>query len=217
MKSSLRIFLVFVVMLATTGCASISLHNSWKDPGAAAKQYRKLLVVGVAEKPQMRQVFEEVFAAEVNKKGFTGIASYTITGVKDKPSRTALEEAVKKSGADGVITTRLVAMKKDTDVRTGFVMTDRGYTNTAFMSPELYPSSLYDFYGVNVQYATFEHKSVEITLSKKAIVETNLFDAGTGRLIWSGTSTAVNPEGIITISRDLADSVIKALAKDGLL
>lgn len=217
MKNSVRILLLLLVMTASTGCASISLYNSWKDPAATAKQYRKLLIVGVAEKPQMRQVFEEVFAAEVNKKGFTGIARYTVTGVKDKPSRASLEEAVKKSGADGVITTRMVAMKKDTDVRTGFVMTDRGYTNTAFMGSDMYPSSLYDFYGANVQYATFEHKSVEITLSTKATVETNLFDSATGRLVWSGTSSAVDPEGIITITRDLADSVIKAMTKDGLL
>ena len=189
-------------MAAVTGCSSISLRSSWKDPGAPAKQYRKLLVVGVEDKLLLRQVFEEVFAAEVSKKGAIGIASYTITGVKDKPSRAGLEEAVKKSGADGVITARLVSMKEDKGVRSGFVMTERGYT---------------DFFGAPVTFATFVSQPVEVTMSKESSVETNLFDSETGRLVWSCTSSAVNPEGIITSSRELADSVIKAMSRDGLL
>jgi len=194
--------LSLLVIAAVTGCSSISLRSSWKDPGAAPKQYRKLLVVGVEEKLLLRQVFEEVFAAELSKKGVIGIASYTITGVKDKPSRASLEEAVKKSGADGVITTRRVSMKEDKVARSGFIMTERGYT---------------DVYGVPVTFATFVSQPVEVSMSTKATVETNLFDSETGRLVWSGTSSAVNPEGIITSSRDLADSVIKAMARDGLL
>ena len=202
MKNLLSVLLLILVMAAVTGCASISLDSTWKDPGVSAKQYRKLLVVGVAEKPQMRQVFEEVFAAEVSKKGAIGIASYTLTGVKDKPSRASLEEAVKNSGADGVITARMVGMKESKDVRSGFIMTERGYT---------------DFYGAPVTFATFVSQPVEVTMSTKATIETNLFDSGTGRMVWSGTSSAVNPEGIITTSRELADSVIKAMTRDGLL
>ena len=202
MKNLLCILLSSLVMAAVSGCASTSLNSTWKEPGASVKQYRKLLVVGIAEKPQMRQVFEEVFAAEFTKSGTSGVASYTITGVKDKPSRVILEDAVKKSAFDGVIITRLVSMKKDKDVRTGYVMTNHGYT---------------DYYGIPVTYATFVHQPVEVTLSTKAAIETNLFDAGTGRMVWSGTSSAVDPEGIITISRDLANSVIKAMARDGFL
>ena len=190
-------------MINMPGCASTSLQNSWKDPGVQAKQYRKLLVVGLANKLQMRQVFEEVFTGEVRKKGVTGIPSYTITGVGEpKPDRASIEEAVKKSGADGVITTRVVDVKRNTDVHTGFIMTDRGMT---------------DFYGVPATYATFVHQPVEVIQSTEAAIETNLFDAVTGRLVWSGTSRAVNPEGIINVTRELADLVVKAMARDGFI
>jgi hypothetical protein len=194
--------LSLLVLVSVTGCSSVSLQSSWKDPGTAPKQYRKLLVVGIANKPQMRQIFEEVYAAEVNRKGAAGIASYTLTGVANAVTRDAIVEAVKKSGADGVITTRMLSMKENKEVRTGFVLTDRGFT---------------DVYGIPVSYAEFVHQPVEVTRSTKAVLETNLFDAGTGRLAWSATSNAVDPEGIITVSRELADSVIKALTRDGLL
>lgn len=201
-QKRLTISLMILSMVATSGCASVSLLHSAKDPGVTAKQYKKLLVVGIAEKTQMRQVFEEVFAGEVTKKGAIGIASYTYTGVEGKPTRTAIEDAVKKSGADGVITTRLASMKSDKDVRSGFVMTSHGYAS---------------FDGAGVSYATFVSQPVEVIMSTNAAIETNLFDSGTGNMVWSGTSSAVNPEGIIKVSTEVADIVIKAMTRDGLL
>jgi hypothetical protein len=215
-KKIVCIFLALPVIAIMTGCSSLSLVSSWKDPAVTTKHYRKLLVVGIAEKVQMRQTFEEVFASEVSKRGAAGIASYTITGVDAKPSRALLEEAVKKSGADGVITTRLADIKENRQARTGFVVTDRGFTNPAF-SDDIFPNDLFDFYGGSVSYATFEHKAVDVTMSTKVAIETNLFDAGTGRLVWSGTTSVTDPKGLITVSRELADTVVKEMVKDGLM
>jgi hypothetical protein len=217
MKKAVSALLALVVMVVMTGCSSLSLVNSWKDPAGTTKPYRKLLVVGIADKVQMRQTFEEVFASEVSKKGAAGIASYTITGVDAKPSRTLLEEAVKKSGADGVITTRLASIQENRQVRTGFVVTDRGFTNPAFSGDEAFPVDVFDFYGGSVSYAVFEHKAVDITMSKKFGIETNLFDARTGRLVWSGTAIVTDPKGLITVSTELADTVVKEMIKDGLM
>ena len=202
MKIRVPVLLIFLSMIALSGCASVSLLHSAKDPSATSKQYKKLMIVGIAERPQMRQVFEEVFAGEVRKSSAEGIASYSITGVNDKLSRDAIVAAVKKSGADGVITTRVVGSSKKSDVRTGFVMVDRGVDS---------------FYGIGVSYAEFVHQPVEVITSTEAFIETNLFDAGTGMMVWSGTSSAINPEGIISTTTTIADNVIRAMKKDGLL
>jgi hypothetical protein len=216
LKTLACILQALLVMTVVTGCSSLSLVNSWKDPAATTGPYRKLLVVGISENVQRRQTFEEVFASEVGKKGAAGIPSYTITGVNAKPSRALLEEAVKKSGADGVITTRLADIKENRQGRTGFVVTDRGFTNPAF-SDDIFPNDLFDFYGGSVSYATFEHKAVDVTMSTSLTVETNLFDARTGRLVWSGTAIVKDPKGLITLSTELADTVVKAMEKDGLM
>ena len=68
-----------------------------------------------------------------------------------------------------------------------------------------------------ITFATFVGQPVEVTLSTEAAIETNLFDSATGRMVWSGTSSVVNPEGIVTITGELADKVMKAMARDGLL
>jgi len=201
MKFFVRLLLSSSLLLALAGCASVSLRHSAIDSTLPAKHYQKLLIVGIAEKPQMRQIFEEVLAAELEKRGVKGIASYSITGVKETLSRTIVEEAVQKTGADGVITTRMTALKKDSETHTGFIMTDHGFA---------------DGYGVHVTYATFVHQPVEVILSTEAVLETNLFDSATGRLVWTGSSSAVDPKSIITVSRELAAAVFKAMAKDGL-
>ncbi len=217
MKSFSLALCMLLVTLVMTGCASVSLVDSWKDAGGPAKRYQKLLVVGVAHKQQMRQVFEEVFAAEVRKKGLAAVPSYTVTGPEEKLSRESLEEAVRKSGADGVITTRLVNLKRDTEVHTGYVMTDRGLINPSFADPMLYPPYLFDYYNATISYATFVHQSADVTTKRVATLETNLFDAVTGRMVWAGTTSAVNPDGIITASDKLAEAVIKGMARDGLI
>ena len=48
---------MFLTLLALSGCASVSLLHSAKDPAVTAKQYKKLLVVGIAERPQMPPEF----------------------------------------------------------------------------------------------------------------------------------------------------------------
>lgn len=202
MKHLGQLLLCSVLMLTLTGCASVSLRHTAKDSTLPARQYQKLLIVGIAEKPQMRQIFEEVLVAELEKRGVKGVSSYTITGMKEKLSRPLVEEAVRKTGADGVITTRMTALKKESDTHSGFIMTDKGFA---------------DGYGVHVTYASFVHQPVEVVLSTEAALETNLFDSATGRLAWTGSSSAVDPKSIITVSRELAEAVFKALAKDGLI
>jgi len=209
LKNYLLIFISFLALLAISGCASVSLQSSWKAPDLKPKQYRKLLVVGLSEKPQMRQIFEEVFVGEMSKKGAAGIASYTVTGLDAKATKASLEDAVKKSGADGVVITRLSDTKSHKDRRTGFVLTERG-TYTDYNDD-------YGFYGANVSYMNFVHQPVDVTTSTEASIETTLFDAGTGNMVWSAKSNAVNPEGIINISKDVADIVIKTMSRDGLL
>ena len=181
-RTSLLLLLVF----SLTGCASVAMVASWKEPSAPTISYKKILVVGITENRQMRQVFEEVLAGEMSNKGGSATAGYTITGIEAKQSREILEKAVDKTAADAVLTTRVTARKRATDTRSGFVMTDRGFTNPYLNSDDVMPVDLYGFYGASVvSYATFDMKPVEVTSSTTFTLETNLFDAVTGKLVWS--------------------------------
>lgn len=213
-----RTVLLPVLLLTLTGCASVSMVASWKEPAAPQKSYRKLLVAGISENGQMRQLFEEILATELRKKGVSAIPSYTLTGMKEKQSRESLEKAVRAASADAVLTTRVTARKRTADTRVGYVMTDRGFTNPYLSDYDVMPYDLYGFYGASVvSYATFDMKPVEVTTATTFTLETNLFDAVTNRMVWSGTSTVVNPKGIITVSEEFAGVAIKSMTREGVI
>jgi uncharacterized protein YceK/N-methylhydantoinase B/oxoprolinase/acetone carboxylase alpha subunit len=201
-----RLLVSLLMILPLTGCASVSLVNSWKDQLAPKKSYRDFLVVGITSKWQTRQIFEEVLAAELRKKGISATASYTLTGTEEKLSRSLIEKVVQASGFDAVITARLVDLKKKSHTDVGYTMTSRGY------------DSYVDFYGTGaVSYATFDLSPVEVTTSKTYAMETNLFDTTTQKLVWAGTTDAVDPKGIITVSKEYAGVVITSLRTEGLI
>lgn len=200
-----------LLLLAASGCASTTLVSSQKTAGVPARQYGSLLIVGLSETPATRQIFEEIFADELGKRGIKSVSSYTIAGLRDKSTRAAFAEALKATGSDGMLTTRFVSVKNRRDSKTGFVMTDRGTDIVDY----------YDYYGDYwdgiENYATFDAKRVDEVLSTVTTLETSLFDAGTGGIIWKGISSEMHAERLIPSTKDLADLVLDALAQAGLL
>jgi hypothetical protein len=190
--------LILLLLLPLSGCASVSLVKSWQAQRPPAKSFQNILVVGISGDRQMRQVFEEVLTAELRKKGISAVPSYTITGVDEAPSRSSIEKAVGTTHTDAVIATRLARMNQKQEKDVGYVMTDHGRVGP-------------------ISYATFDMKPVEITTSRTYVLETNLFDTKTQDLVWSGTTNAVDPQGIITLSEKYSALVSKTLEKEGLI
>jgi len=201
-----RSLLLLLLLLTLTGCASVSMVSSSKAPNATTTNYKAFLVVGISDNWQMRQIFEEVMAVELRKKGLSATASYTVTGVKEKLSRELIVKAVQATAVDAVITTRIADTKRTTTKNVGYVMTDRtidGYAN---------------LYGTGtVSMATFDLKPVEITTATTTALESHLFDTSTQNLVWTGMTNAVDPQGIITASEKFAGVVITTLGKEGLI
>ncbi len=55
------------------------------------------------------------------------------------------------------------------------------------------------------------------TTNTKFVLESNLYDVATAKLIWRGISKAVNPENAMEVIEDLSKILVKRLAKDGLV
>lgn len=194
---TVRMFLL-ILLLPLMGCAPVTLVDSWKAQPSPEKCFRNFLVVGVSGNTQNRQILEGVMSAELKKKGVTAYPSYTLTDITEPLSRSAIENAAGEITADAVIATRLVRLDNEKQGRVGYVMTDRGKVG--------YTS-----------YATFDMKPVEVTTSMTYVLETNLFDATTQTLVWSGAINVVDPQGIITLSEKFSTLVVDTLKKEGFL
>ncbi len=199
--------------LFLSGCVSTTLVSSKKTAEVPARQYSTILVVGMVEKPESRQVFEEILSDELRKRGVNAISSYTISTLRIKPTREAFSQALKKTGADALLASHLLDVKTKKDVEAGYVMTDRG---KAFDYD--YFDDYYDYYGPQlVSYATFDSKPVTIIMSSKTTIETTLFDAASGKATWKGSTEEIHADQLISSSKDLASQVLDALAKERLI
>jgi hypothetical protein len=202
--------LVVVALFLMAGCATTSMVDTWKDPNYKGKGFHNFLVVGITKDPGVRRVFEDIFTAELRSRGLQATASYSVTPQEQAVTKELLAAAVKKTGADAVVTTRVVNVQQQT-VTPGYVDT---YGSGPNYYPHRYPQrDLYSYYGTTtqvIQPPTVQNYQV-------ATLETVLFDVADAAMIWSGTSTAFETNQAVTTSKDLSKLIIQNLIKAGLI
>ena len=208
-----HLLLVGTVLLLTA-CATTSMVDTWRDPNYKGKAFRNFLVVGITKDPGVRRVFEDIFTAELRNRGLQATASYTVTPPDQPVTKDLLTEAVKETGADAVVTTRVVNIQQQTSVTPGYVDTyGAGPGPYPYAYPYMYPQrDLYTYYGASqvIQPPTVQTYEV-------ATLETVLFDVADASMVWSGTSTTFETNQTVTVSKDLSKLIIQSLAKAGLI
>jgi hypothetical protein len=169
--------LILVVMLITA-CASTQLNSVWKDPSYQTRP-AKIMVVAVAKNPINRRLFEDEFVQQLKSRGTHAIASYTILSDKQEGDQEIIAKKVAEMGADTVLITRLVSKK-----------TVHVYVpGTSYYPPPFY-NSWPDYYGYGYRYMSTPGYIAE---DEYAIMETNLYEAKSDKLIWAASSeTGIN-------------------------
>ncbi len=191
---------MFIAGLAVivSACASTTLDMTWRDPTYEGRPFATILVVGSADSSDNRRIFEDILVSELKGRGVEAVASHTlIPGVGDV-TRDKVVEAVKTSGADSVLSTRLVGIETKA-------------AQVPVPSPGAGSMDLYRYY------APMEPQTTVRQDYQVANLESNLFDAGTGKMVWWGRSQTFPTTNIGRMSRELGQNVIKALKSAKLL
>jgi hypothetical protein len=201
--TTIRLGATFILLAAAllAACASTSLVNQWKSPDYSAGPMRKVMVVGVAKQPGVRRVFEDEFVTKLRAAGVEAIPSYTQIGDDVLADAAAVEQAVAKLGADGVMVTRLVKRDKETQITGGY------YGPTAPMGLHGWYSSAWVGY---YEPATVYQYDV-VTL------ETSLYSPQQSKLVWSGTTETFAPTDVKRETAGYADLIIGALRKQNVI
>ena len=195
-----RIATVFLPLLLLTACASSTkLVNVWQDPAYSSGPFKKIIVLGLGSDGAMSQTFEDIFAAELKRRGVEAIPGYTLLPQGQQTSREAMEQAAKNAGADGFLVARLVKTDKETQYEPGYTPTIPGVG---------YYNNFYGYYSAAVTYAppvTYQYEVVT--------VETNLWDVRTDKLVWSGTTQTFAPGSVSQEAPGFAKLIVNALAE----
>lgn len=194
-----------VVVLATAlaallaGCASTSLRSAWFDSTWSGGAFRRVLVVGSGGSFADVRVFEDIFAQRLKAAGVDGVPGYTIIGADAPQDDAAWNAAVGRSGADGLLTVRL--LRVDTRTRV---------TTTMMPGPVLYGP--YGGWWGPALVPVPEVYQYDI-----ASVETTLWDVRTRRVVWAGVTDTMNPTTVARETPAFADIIIGQLAERSLL
>lgn len=191
-------------MLGLAACGTVTtVPLVWKDPDYAGAGFQRILVIGVAEQPGTRRLFEDRFAAALAERGAAATASYALLPDPNRLGEERIRAAMTDGGYDAVIVTRLV----DEEERTT-VVPPRTYTVPGFYT---------GYYGYYRRSWDVVHEPGYTRVVKVVRLETNLYAAASGALVWSGQSETLDPSSVADVIASATAAVAGQLADDGLI
>ena len=188
-------------------CATTKVTNVWYEKGHPP--VRKVLVLGVSENDRDRRLFEDALVQALRKDGVDAEAAHRVIPANTKPTKQLLIEAVRKHGYDAVMITRVVGV----DEKSYYYPPSNTYT---YLPPPAYRDMWSYYPRVYDSYSTTPGYTVTVETVR---LESNLYDAGTTKLIWSAASDLYDPrsEDLKKVFNELANRFLRSLEEAGLV
>jgi hypothetical protein len=170
-RAALGVACTALALLAS--CATNRLMTQQSNPDYVGKSFASVMVVAVTSDQMVRRTFEDRVVALLNKRGLKGIPAYSLIGSRGQVEEAALREAIARSGAAGVLITRVTRVDQSS-----------GYVSGATVSMGYGAVGVYGYYaGV---WETVDTAPQKVTGPTWTVSETRLFDAKSGVLAWTG-------------------------------
>src|SRR4051794_24831134 len=164
--------LVAFILVFVVGCGpSTKIEKTWTDPSftpGTVNNYKKVLVMGLLKDESTRRIAEDKMVAAF--KNVQAIQSYSYLQPTDTV-RNMVEDRLKKDGFDGVVVMRLANVDKSTSYVPG--TTYGGWYGYRY-------GGMYGSPGYYQEDKTY-------------YIETNLYSLDQNKLLWSGTTSSLNP------------------------
>ncbi len=199
-KTSIKTLTIFCLITLLIACSpSTQLRKTWTDPsvsGSTFKPFKKVLVVARLKDESGNRIAEDKMAAQF-KKG-VAVQSYSYLLASDTVQG-AVDARLQKDGFDGLVLMRLTDMEKSLNVQNNSY---GGY----------YGGYYGRYYG-----APYGYGGTTVTEDKEYIVETTIYSLVDGKLLWSGTTSTLNPTSLGQSIDDIIYAVKTQLFKQGLI
>src|SRR3954470_7089922 len=180
----------FIVFFAACS-PSTKMEKTWTDPSftpASAKSFNKVLVMGLLKDESTRRIAEDKMVAQF--KNVKAVQSYSYLQPSDT-DRNMVEQRLKKDSFDGVVVMRLADVQKSTSYvpGTGY----GGWYGYRYASPGYYQED------------------------KTFYVETDIYSLEANKLLWSGTTSSLNPSKLDKTLDEIIAALKEQMKKQGLI
>jgi len=186
-------------LLSLPACTNPTvLENSWKAPAVGSLKFTKVLAIALVPDGALRRAAEDTIKANI--KSVPTIASYEVAMDKETlKDRTKMAHIIANSGADGVIIMRPVSdVKELPDAAVGVPPPYTGMWG--------YYTRPYGMSGMYWDTGTAIGDGI-------VGIETNIYDAKTESLVWSGFTKSKNPKNVTDLVNEV-ETAIRAKMKE---
>jgi hypothetical protein len=200
---SISVFGLLAVCAIGYGCiSSTQMTGVWHDPGYTGAPEGSVLVLGIGATEIGTRLFEDAMYTQLVKRNMRVMKGSNAFPVNAPIDTLVLREYVISTQVDLLSVTRLVDVSKDTEYVPG---------TTAYVPVANY----YNFSGYYTHSYAVVHEPGYMRESVTATIETNVYSAKTGGLVWSGRSQTVDPASIDDAATGVAHALVTNMAKCG--
>lgn len=185
------------ILVTLGGCASTTLTGSWADPKFTTGPLQKIMIVGVAQREGVRNIFEDSFVKQLERRGAAGVQSRTFAAHATEIDKETLAAKLTELGCDGVLVTRMIDQKSQSTY----------YPPSGYAVPSSYYGGYYGYYHGAYSMSYSPGYMVETTT---ASLETTLYDVRSGALVWTGLTDTIVSDNVM----DQADELIAVLINE---
>lgn len=182
-------------------CApSTKVVQSWRDPNTTIKagQYRKLLCIALVKDESNRRVAEDKLASMMPGRV---VQSYSYLGaLPDTIDKHRFTQHLASEGFDGVVIMRLARREKDVSY-----------------VPGTYPGAYYSPWGYYGYASPYYHDPGYIRTDDYYFIETNLYDLGADKLVWTGMTSSWEPSSVSAVVGDVVTAVHNKMVSEGFI
>jgi len=194
--------------LVLAGCQTTALQSAWYDPTFTGGPMHRITVVAAGLNVANRRVAEDVFSQRLRTLGVHAAPGWAVVSDEARNAAEPFTEALRASGAEGVLVIRVLGVDTRTQVNTMMVTT----TTPVWGGPMWGPG-----WGSTSVWATTTVPVTQVSQYALVMVETSLYEVATGRLVWSGITQTLNPSDFQRDVAGFADVIIGQLRQRGLL
>jgi hypothetical protein len=197
MKYLPRPAFVALALAAVLACTSTRLNSVYVAPDYAGGAFDRLMIVGLAPSEGGRVVYENAFADKLAALGAIGIGSANVFPDREELSREKVGAWVRDEGIRGVLVTRVQHVKRE-----------QRYVP---------PTTSWDLYGYYSYWSPVVSSPGYVVEETTLILETSLFDASNGKLVYTAVSESFQPSSRQQVVHEVVDALTKDLQERGLL
>jgi hypothetical protein len=193
-RSSRMGIALIICIFFLSSCGATKLSNTWTNSAFEGRYLKNVLVVAISDQLEKKKL-EGTFAKHFQERGVNAVSLASTTQKKELTSDDVKAEAAAKD-MDSIFTIKLISIS------------EKEVIGRFAPPPESSPDWSYSFPLYSIQTPPVEYKIEE----KDIVMEFNLYDAATGKLMWKVRSETIKPGSSANLIDEASRMVVKNLS-----